>query len=93
MEAIRPPNSIPAALADASRITPGKLELPTAAVHLPLSYPVVRACSEPLEVVHVGMDRDGMQIEELERTLAELDRIGTATSGHWPPYRSSTSGA
>ena len=25
--------------------------------------------------------------------LAELDRIGTATSGHWPPYRSSTSGA
>jgi peptidoglycan-N-acetylglucosamine deacetylase len=26
-------------------------------------------------------------------TLPELDRIGTATSGHWPPYRSSTSGA
>lgn len=26
-------------------------------------------------------------------TLPELDRIGTATSGHWPPHRSSASGA
>ncbi len=26
-------------------------------------------------------------------TLTELDRIGTASSGHWPPYRSSSSGA
>lgn len=26
-------------------------------------------------------------------TLPELDRIGTATPGHWPPYSSSTSGA